>query len=146
MRVCGMEGCGKKHHGLGFCRKHYTEKYTRSEKGKAIKKKYDCSEKGKATARRYRQEKVHKYWIKQYRQSTKGKAQKKRDRGLYEERYPERKKANKIASKNIERSQCIREGCVETGERHHSDYNRPLKVISLCRKHHIELHMQLRAS
>lgn len=32
------------------------------------------------------------------------------------------------------------EGCGIIGERHHKDYNKPLDIIWLCKKHHLELH------
>ena len=31
---------------------------------------------------------------------------------------------------------CEIEGCLESGERHHDNYNEPLKIRWLCRKHH----------
>lgn len=38
------------------------------------------------------------------------------------------------------RDVCSINGCVDLGERHHPDYNKPKEIIWLCRKHHIEFH------
>lgn len=39
---------------------------------------------------------------------------------------------------------CSVDGCKKRGERHHFDYNKPTEIIWLCRKHHVELHRQLK--
>lgn len=36
---------------------------------------------------------------------------------------------------------CSVEGCLNEGERHHDDYNKPVDIVWLCRKHHRELHL-----
>lgn len=35
---------------------------------------------------------------------------------------------------------CAVDGCEQPSEMHHPDYDRPLKVVWLCRKHHRRLH------
>jgi hypothetical protein len=32
--------------------------------------------------------------------------------------------------------------CGEAAEMHHPDYSRPLKVVWLCRRHHLQLHVE----
>jgi len=77
--------------------------------------KYDRSEKGLERHRRYYEKNKHKG-------SAKSKA-------IYH--YP----GTKICS--------IKE-CKLKAERHHPDYNEPLKIILLCRKHHLKVHERQR--
>ena len=59
----------------------------------------------------------------------------------YREKNKHRIKAQKIANKAHPIKQiCSVIGCNELGERHHSNYDEPLEIIWLCRKHHKELH------
>lgn len=39
---------------------------------------------------------------------------------------------------NIKKQPCIK--CGAFAEMHHEDYDKPLEIIWLCRKHHLELH------
>ena len=38
---------------------------------------------------------------------------------------------------------CSIKNCKTIGERHHPDYDKPLEIIWLCRKHHSQLHKPL---
>lgn len=57
-----------------------------------------------------------------------------------------RKKANAraYAKEYLKRGKIKKEPCSECGSQesqmHHEDYDKPLEVIWLCRKHHLELH------
>jgi ribosomal protein S27AE len=55
--------------------------------------------------------------------------------------------ARKIASAAIRRGELIPRPCIECGDpnviAHHDDYNEPLRVTWLCRKHHIAEHKLL---
>ena len=54
---------------------------------------------------------------------------------------PKKIRAQQLARYYIqERQKCSVEGCKEIGERHHHDYDRPLDIIWLCRKHHKQIH------
>jgi len=59
-----------------------------------------------------------------------------------------RKKANARAYAHVyrDRGKIKKENCKICGspnsQMHHEDYNKPLQVIWLCRKHHLELHGQ----
>lgn len=57
-------------------------------------------------------------------------------------------KARSIMNHAIRGGSLDRKNCQECGnpksEGHHSDYDKPLEVIWLCRKHHAELHKKLR--
>ena len=48
-----------------------------------------------------------------------------------------------IAAGILVRGSCVKCGSLRT-HAHHKDYTKPLKVEWLCRKHHIELHKNLR--
>lgn len=90
-------------------------RFNKSDKGKARTEKYMQSEKGKIYNRR---------------KST-------RQREVNSKKYM----ARIIASRHLESYlPCSVEGCNQPGERHHEDYNRPLDVIYLCKKHHMDLH------
>ena len=64
---------------------------------------------------------------------------------------PEEKKKNTCRFKTnylVRTNQIKKQPCKICGnprsEAHHSDYNNPLKIIWLCRKHHTKLHNKLR--
>ena len=77
-----------------------------------------------------------------YKTSKKGKNAEKK----YSEKYPERIKARRITNNAIKKGylnnptllKCIL--CVNKAvEYHHSDYNKPLEVIPLCKKCHTQI-------
>ena len=173
MKICSVEGCEGKYKGHGYCQKHYVQlkkygedgitkeirdfskcmnpqcnkefkvrhknnffccnecKYTyhnRTEKRKETVKKYNQTEKASARTKRFLDTEKGKIY-------NRGKAQRQRNR------HPERCEARITACKGLKQQPCIT--CGLPGERHHSDYTKPLEVIFLCRKHHSELHNKL---
>ena len=72
----------------------------------------------------------------EFNKTKKGKEGKKRCNA----KYPEKNRARSFAHLYIRGGTCSKKGCEEKGEKHHSDYTKKLKVILLCRKHHVELH------
>lgn len=38
---------------------------------------------------------------------------------------------------------CVVEGCLNKAQKHHEDYSKPLEVMWLCRKHHLERHSKV---
>lgn len=64
-------------------------------------------------------------------------------RKAYIKRYPERERARNILKSHVRRGK-ITKGVCHCGETkvqaHHPDYSKPLEVIWLCVKHHMELH------
>ena len=67
-------------------------------------------------------EKVNK-WVKRYR-----------------EKNPEKIKAQNISRQIKDKQKCSVVGCNNIGEKHHPDYDKPLRVEWLCKKHHKEKH------
>ena len=59
-------------------------------------------------------------------------------------RYKGERKAQSLLWKAIDRGKIVRQPCevcgCEKADAHHQDYNKPLEVIWLCRKHHKEWH------
>ncbi len=59
-------------------------------------------------------------------------------------RFPERVKAREIFYQEIRSGRIKRQPCEvcgdQNGHAHHEDYNKPLEVIWLCRKHHLQRH------
>ena len=63
-----------------------------------------------------------------------------------------RKKANArsylhvyVKRGKVQKGQCEVCGC-ERAEAHHEDYTKPLEVHWLCRDHHLELHLAIKAN
>lgn len=62
----------------------------------------------------------------------------------YREKNQERIKSQRIANKAYPIKQiCSITGCNNLGERHHIDYDKPLEILWLCRKHHREFHKNI---
>jgi len=63
---------------------------------------------------------------------------------LQVQRYPERVKARNLVLRAVRSGKITKQPCVECGEvisfAHHENYDAPLDVIWLCRKHHREKH------
>ena len=55
-------------------------------------------------------------------------------------------KANNAVSRAIRAGKLVKQPCIRCGGlpavAHHDDYSKPLDVIWLCRKHHVELHLE----
>lgn len=47
---------------------------------------------------------------------------------------------NAVKSGKITKQDCAIPDCTSETEAHHPDYSKPLEVIWLCKKHHMELH------
>ena len=64
-----------------------------------------------------------------------------RNRIKYKKRHPEKIKARSLVQYAIKKGELIKEPCMECNnkkvEAHHKDYNKPLEVQWLCRKHHL---------
>jgi hypothetical protein len=60
--------------------------------------------------------------------------------------YQKKQKSRTLANNGLKRGKLIRKPCEKCGdskaEMHHEDYDRPLEVIWLCRKCHLDLHTE----
>lgn len=106
--------CKSEHNNHSETHKLSMTKFNRSEKGKERSKKFLKTDKGKIY--------------------NKNKSARQRDKN-YVKCY-----ARIIASRHLKAKPCSVDGCDNIGEKHHGDYNEPLNVVYLCRKHHMELH------
>jgi len=79
-----------------------------------------------------------------YRQSEKGRASRVANQKAYADRWPEKIKAQVAVSKAKRTGDITEQPCEICGnlnvEAHHDDYNEPLNVRWLCKKHHDEYH------
>jgi hypothetical protein len=76
-----------------------------------------------------------------YRQKPETKKKRYKYFKKYSEKYPEKIKAHiMVRTKLIEKHPCEVCGKESNVEAHHTDYNKPLQVIWLCKKHHEEIH------
>lgn len=64
------------------------------------------------------------------------------------QRYPDRIRARNVISSRINRGSLIKGTCVVCGSTdtvaHHIDYTKPLDIVWLCKKHHREIHNEMR--
>ena len=79
-----------------------------------------------------------------------GRANVKRLRMHYRDRYPEKRRAQKVVARAIKRGALVRQPCIICGHApahaHHEDYTKPLDVTWLCMKHHMDRHQELASS
>ncbi len=78
-----------------------------------------------------------------YLSTTNGKAAHKRAIQNWQEKNKVRRAAHVILGNAIRNKTVIPQPCWECGkkaEAHHPDYSRPLDVVWLCKKHHLEVH------
>ncbi len=80
-----------------------------------------------------------------YKKTDAGKRQAKQSIKNYKKNHPEKHKAHKKAQYHIKREVCLVVGCNLIGERHHPDYDKPLAVKFLCKRHHNMFHRGLLA-
>jgi len=82
--------------------------------------------------------------VKKYRKTKAGKATRRREFLNRKRRSPEKYKANYLLHNAVRDNRIQKQACRVCGdtstEGHHPDYSKPLEVIWLCKKHHLELH------
>lgn len=80
----------------------------------------------------------NRQWYKDNREKASKKSKK------WAENNPQKVKAYNIANRQIKSKQkCSVIGCRNIGDKHHPNYNKPLKIIWLCKKHHGEKHKNI---
>ena len=126
-KLCKVENCIEKHHALGYCKSHL-DKFKRYGDPLAIKPRRSD----------YNPNVMNKY--KRYAETEKGKIYAKNKSKRQRELHKEKCDARLSAAKTLPILPCIVPNCIELGERHHPDYTKPLEIISLCKKHHMDFH------
>lgn len=116
--------------------------YSRTSKGRAVSRestrRYRSTEYGRERQRAY-----HKAWLK----TEAGRRHRARRQRRYDAANPEKRAAHGAVKRALKRGDMHRQPCRECGtianvHAHHEDYSRPLDVVWLCRKHHMERHQQ----
>lgn len=127
----------------------YQKRYRQSEHGKLVQRKYFQSEEGKLALSRGKQKynQTEKGKMAQLRGSHKySKTEKsKLTRKFYNNNHPQIISAHQATHRalyagKLKYSPCeVCESSISI-DAHHKDYSRPLEVVWLCRKHHVEFH------
>lgn len=92
--------------------------------------------------------KQHQQQNREYAQTKRGREALKKAQRNYVARYPERITATRLTYNAIKSGRLVPQPCEVCGnervDAHHDDYNKPLSVRWLCRKHHSEHHKKMR--
>lgn len=102
---------------------------------------HNSTEKHKESMRSFNKSAKGKARTKRYLQSEKGKIYNQKKSTRQRQKNPVKLKARLMAAWHLESYlPCSVEGCGQPGERHHEDYNDPLRIVYLCKQHHMDLH------
>ena len=78
-----------------------------------------------------------------YKKTEKGKESRKNANRKWRRQNPQKANAHVKVKKAIDKGKIIRQPCCICGkyaEAHHEDYSKPLEVVWLCKRHHLEYH------
>lgn len=83
-----------------------------------------------------------------YKQTEAGKCAQAKSDTKNHIKFPEKRRARRIIEWEIKKGTLVKQPCKKCGavgriHAHHEDYCKPLEVIWLCRKHHIERHKEM---
>jgi hypothetical protein len=110
----------------------------------------------------FKTEEEYKDWYRKYRQKNRDKFADynrvynklwRQKNGYHNERnskkrYPEKQKARNMVLTALANGKLVKKPCKICNELkvegHHEDYSKPLKVVWLCKKHHVEADIKLR--
>ena len=86
---------------------------------------------------------------KKYCENERGKTESgRKNKATYQKKIPtatpEKYKAKCLVTAGIRNGSIVKQPCSECGDKvvdaHHPDYDKPLDIVWLCRKHHMEIH------
>lgn len=110
--------------------------------------KYRCGTCESAASKQYQQRNLEKAreWRRDASKRVPSEVRAERGR-IYRTRYPERRRAHNAVQTALRNGSLQKQPCVHCGElnshAHHDDYSKPLDVIWLCHRHHMERHAAL---
>jgi hypothetical protein len=103
-----------------------------------------CRQEKQRYAKTKKGKQVYSISSKKWNQTIKGKISAKQTYYRMIKKYPLKVKARNFLYRNVKKGKLKKESCQKCMnkkvEAHHEDYNKPLEVIWLCKKHHVELH------
>ena len=113
-----------------LCKREWQREYRKTERYKQY---------------RFASKEKRKQWIYNFRHTLKGKLYLKRRNDRIKKLHPEKIKAGEILRYAIKTGKIKRLPCIKCGnpksQGHHTDHSKPLEVMWLCQKHHIEHHL-----
>ena len=125
-------------------------KYLKTSAGIKSQSIYRNSEKGKRTKAAYAATEERRIKKAEYSITSGGKSVRAKALLKSKEKYPERYAARNAVKNAIDRGELAKLPCWVCGETevqgHHSDYDSPLEVVWLCKKHHDEIHLETQPS
>jgi hypothetical protein len=116
--------------------------FSRGNYKKKVKEKKEYAAEYRKTHREY----ARNYQL-EYSKTEKAKAAHVKSVQKARRKYPEKYKARRLVGSAIQRGDLARMPCEKCGsvtriQAHHADYTKPLDVIWLCHKHHVEIHLK----
>jgi hypothetical protein len=114
----------------------YLKKYRKTKAAKECQRKFFSSPKGQALRKKHNSSALGKARKDAWRTSAKGRAYKR----AYYLAHKKEEHARYIASYRITEKQPCSICGAPKAEKHHKNYDAPLDVVWLCRKHHKEQH------
>lgn len=134
-----MKTCNK-------CKKAKCDSLFYKDSGKTDGKKSICKVCCSITSKAHRENNPEAYRgnkVKYYSTET-GKLNKKKSLNKWRRNNPEKRKAHDAVAYSLKTKKLEKEPCSKCGSKtvhaHHEDYSKPLEVVWLCHKHHMEIH------
>jgi hypothetical protein len=129
-------------------RKKTIEKYNRSEKKKAVNKRYRESHKAQCSSWSIAWQKRNREHVSELERKRNATPEGKEIRKAIQSRYNAKNRIKRLAKDAIHNAikagKMIKQPCKICGKKivegHHQNYSYPLKVVWLCKKHHLEEH------
>lgn len=128
-------------------RKRSWTKYNRSNKRRKTQKKYYESHKEFCHQKAIEWQRRNRKRVNELARIRNNTPEGKLRRRLYEKRYYKKCRIKRLAKDAVHNAiragKLVRKPCTICGKKsegHHPDYNKPLEVVWLCRKHHASIH------
>ena len=123
------------------CGHHYTV-----TEGMILRKSYSCPKCASLNSKRYRLKHLEHYRLLSAEKHRRDGSNPEKTR-RYRTRYPERRIAMQKVQTAIRNGSLVKRSCIKCNSpistAHHNDYSKPLDVVWLCHRHHMEAHGRL---